>query len=286
MRPSAQMPSVKIFQICYSDATMASVPAGMTALDNLANPRPDWREYWPIRHYLLHNVLEDNTLYGFLAPRFSEKTGLSVAAIHEFLGQKYTGQSVVTFSPFWDLGAFFINVIEQGDFFHDGLRDATLQFVRATGLNPQVMEAVMHSGNTVFCNYFLADKNFWMKWLACGELLFALSEASFSHTDYPLNANTRYGEAQVPRKVFVMERLASMLMAMNPETRTLAYNTYRLPSSITPLNRFMEQAIQCDAYKQAWCLTGSDVALNKFVSTRQSVFNQMKEILATEARQP
>ena len=279
-------PSVKIFQICYSEATLANVPAGMLALDNLANERPDWREYWPIRQYLLNHVLEDNTLYGFFAPRFGEKTGLSVSQIHDFVSQKHSGQSVVTFSPFWDLGAFFINVIEQGDFFHDGLRDATMHFVKSAGLNPQVMEAVMHSGSTVFCNYFLADKNFWMKWLACGELLFALSEASLSHTACPLNANTRYGEAQVPRKVFVMERLASMLMAMNPGTRTLAYNTYQLPSSITPLNRFMEQAIQCDAYKQAWCLTGSDVALNKFVSTRQTVFDQMKEILATEARQP
>lgn len=284
MRQPAQMPSVKIFQICYSQATLANVPAGMMALDNFANPRPDWREYWPIRQYLLNHALDDNTLYGFFAPRFGEKTGLSVAAIHEFLEQKYTDQSVVSFSPFWDLGAFFINVIEQGDFFHDGLRDATMHFVKAAGLNQQVMEAVMHSGNTVFCNYFLADKKFWMKWLACGELLFALSESSLADTACPLNAQTRYGEAQVPRKVFVMERLASMLMAMDAGTKTLAYNTYRLPSSITPLNRFMDEAIQCDAYKQAWCLTQSDIALNKFVSTRQSVFKQMTEILAAEAR--
>jgi hypothetical protein len=284
MPEAARIPAVKIFQICYSEATLANVPAGMMALDNRANQRPDWREYWPIRQYLLNHTLEDNTLYGFLAPRFGEKTGLSVADIHDFLNRKYTGQSVVTFSPFWDLGAFFINVIEQGDFFHDGLRDATMHFVKAAGFNPQVMEAVMHSGNTVYCNYFLADKNFWMKWLACGELLFAMSEASRTEEACPLNAQTRYGEAQVPRKVFVMERLVSMLIAMNPDTQTLAYNTYRLPSSITPLNRFMDEAVQCDAYKQAWCLTQSEVALNKFVSTRQNVFTQMKEILATGAR--
>lgn len=284
MLQKLQKPRVKIFQICYSESTLASVPEGMSVLDNLANERPDWREYWPIRQYLLNHVLEDNTLYGFFAPRFGEKTGLNVEAIHEFLDQKYTGQSVVTFSPFWDLGAFFINVIEQGDFFHDGLRDATMHFVKAAGLDQQVMEAVMHSGNTVFCNYFLADKNFWMKWLACGELLFALSETSLSDTACPLNTLTRYGDAQVPRKVFVMERLASMLMVMDSATRTLAYNTYRLPSSITPLNRFMQEAIQCDAYKQAWCLTQSDVALNKFVSTRQCVFSQMTEILAAESR--
>jgi hypothetical protein len=286
MHQQLKKPSVKIFQICYSEATLTSVPAGMLALDNLANERPDWREYWPIRQYLLNQVLDDNTLYGFFAPRFGEKTGLSVSQIHEFVNQKYSGQSVVTFSPFWDLGAFFVNVIEQGDFFHDGLRDATMGFVKAAGFNQQIMESVMHSGNTVFCNYFLADKKFWMQWLAWGEMLFSVSEATRASQSCRLNGETRYGEAQVPRKVFVMERLASMLRASDADTGTLPYNTYQLPSSITPLNRFMEEAIQCDAYKQAWCLTHSEVALNKFVTTRQGVFNLMGKILADGVRNP
>lgn len=279
-------PAIKIFQICYSEKTLAHVPAGMHALDNLANDRPDWREYWPIRNYLLTRALDDHTLYGFFSPRFCEKTGLDVTSIQQFVAQKYSAQSVVGFSPFWDLGAFFINVIEQGDFFHDGLRDATLQYVKATGRDDRIMESVMHSGNTLFCNYFLADKSFWMRWLEWGERLFALAESTRHSQSCVLNGETRYGESKVPRKVFVMERLVSMLLTASPDIQSLTYDTYRLPSSITPLNKYMDEAVQCDAFKQAWCLSQSEAALRSFVATRQKVFDGMGKFLASEAKTP
>jgi len=42
-------PNVRLFHIAYSADTLAAMEDGYELLDNLANPRPDWFEYWPIR---------------------------------------------------------------------------------------------------------------------------------------------------------------------------------------------------------------------------------------------
>ena len=43
------MSIIYAYQIYYSEQTRDALDPGFLPLDNLANPRPDWREYWPIR---------------------------------------------------------------------------------------------------------------------------------------------------------------------------------------------------------------------------------------------
>jgi len=278
MHTKAHQP-IQIFQICYSPETLADIPAGFGALNNLANPRPDWREYWPIRQYLLNNTLDENTLYGFFSPKFVHKTGLDMAAIRHFVDNVYQGEDVVFFSPFWDLSSLFLNVFEQGDFFHDGLLDASRQFVKAIGWDERCVDAVMHSRNTVFCNYFLATRQFWMQWLELGERLFAAAESNEAPPALAgvLNSTTRYGAERVPRKVFVMERLASLLLAVGPQWRTCPYDTFSLNPSDTPLNQFFHQAVSCDALKRAWVESGSASAISTFVHTRDTVLRTLMQ---------
>ena len=52
------MQAVHIHQIHYSP--QQQLDPGFTALDNTANQRPDWFEYWPMRNFLLHEILDDN----------------------------------------------------------------------------------------------------------------------------------------------------------------------------------------------------------------------------------
>lgn len=98
---------IKAYQICYSPETLASVPEGFHALNYTDNSRPDWREFWPIRQFLLNNYLTDDTLYGFLSPKFNHKTGLDFPSVSNFIISNYTNQDIVTFSPFWDLSSLF-----------------------------------------------------------------------------------------------------------------------------------------------------------------------------------
>jgi hypothetical protein len=52
------MSNAQIFQIFYDAQTKKSLDPDFLPLDNLENSRPDWREYWPMRNYLLNNALD------------------------------------------------------------------------------------------------------------------------------------------------------------------------------------------------------------------------------------
>jgi len=75
---------VQLYHIGYSADTRQQMPAQFLALDNTANARPDWREYWPMRNFLLSHTLEDDVFYGFFSPRFTYKTQLDHEMIRDF----------------------------------------------------------------------------------------------------------------------------------------------------------------------------------------------------------
>ena len=57
---------INLYQIAYDSKTLKQVQdSGFLLLDNQANERPDWYEYWPIRQFLLAETLEEDAFYGF-----------------------------------------------------------------------------------------------------------------------------------------------------------------------------------------------------------------------------
>lgn len=269
--------AIELRQICYSPQTLSELPEGMLALDYQDNARPDWREYWPIRQFLLNNALADNTLYGFFSPKFGYKTGLGSADVQAFIHQDSGLHDAYFFSPFWDLSSFFINIFEQGDFFHPGLTQASQKFVDSIGLSTPVKFQVTHSQNTVFCNYIVANKTFWLKWLALGERLFFAAE--HPEADPQLQAllrdDTTYGEQRLPLKVFLLERLATLLLLNEPALKAKGYDCFQLSPSITPLNQFFNEAVQCNALKMAYDQSASPFNLHAFMNLRNQVFQQL-----------
>lgn len=274
---TTQPRAIELRQICYSPQTLSELPEGMLALDYQDNARPDWREYWPIRKFLLNNVLADDTLYGFFSPKFGYKTGLGSADVQAFIHQDSGLHDAYFFSPFWDLSSFFINIFEQGDFFHPGLTQASQKFVDSIGLSTPVKFQVTHSQNTVFCNYIVANKTFWLKWLALGERLFFAAE--HPEADPQLQAllkdDTTYGEQRLPLKVFLLERLATLLLLNEPALKAKGYDCFQLSPSITPLNQFFNEAVQCNALKMAYDQSASPFNLHAFMNLRNQVFQQL-----------
>jgi hypothetical protein len=265
-----------IYQICYSAETLAEVPEGFKLLDNTANERPDWREFWAIRNFLKNHYLSEDTLYGFLSPKFKSKTSLDNAKIQAYLAENYSGQDVISFSPFWDLMSIFKNVFEEGEFFHPGLSETCQMFSDQCIAGIDLKDATTHSGNTLFCNYFLAKKTFWNEWLKLGELLFEASEKGTNELAKRLNANTSYGLQSVPMKVFVQERLATICLLANKNFKTLNYNSFAIGASTTPFNRFYKEAIIGDALKRAYMQTGYKTYFNEFSNLRNSIIEKLR----------
>jgi len=87
------MPEIFIYQIYHKGS--GNLDPGFRVLDNSSSERQDWFEYWPIRKFLLSEILQEDAFYGFLSPRFKEKTNLSSAAVFVFKNVKRTARIVI-----------------------------------------------------------------------------------------------------------------------------------------------------------------------------------------------
>ncbi len=210
------MSAIHIHQIFYSDETRRQLDPGFIPLDNLTNERPDWREYWPIRRYLLDHPPEGNGFIGFFSPKFREKTALSADDVKAFVSELPRETDVVLFSPFFDQIAAYWNVFEHGMNHHPGMFE-TFKLTSEALVPGVILETlVTDSRNTVFSNFFVARAPFWKEWLTKNEMLFSIAEDGASGLAKRLNAEVKYGNDNVQAKVFVMERVATLMLATNP----------------------------------------------------------------------
>ena len=259
---------VHLFQIAHSQATYDVVEPGYRVLDNRANERSDWYEYWPIRKYLLTETLDDTAFYGFFSPRFREKTNLSHAAVLDFVNAHAASADVVLFSPQPDMGAFFLNVFEQGEMFDPGLIAAYDAFLTRIGRPVALRELIMDSRHVVFSNYFVARTAFWRVWLALNEALFALCEGPEDPLKQAFEEPTTYPGA-ARRKVFLMERAASLLLATEPRWRAVPHDPYGMGWSMSRLRQYPTEAVISDALKMAWRDRGFPEYLQAYATVRE-----------------
>jgi hypothetical protein len=252
--------NLKIFQICYNENNLYELPKGFNILNNISNQRPDWREFWPIRNFLINNELEDGVFYGFLSPRFAEKTSLNYEKIKDFAAEYGLLNDVLIYSPFYDLNSFFVNSFHQGDFFHPGLLGCMQNFINTTNYELNLSEIVTHGDNTAFCNYFIAKKEFWLEWLRLGNDLFNAAEAGSGPLSGALNQNTIYNRGCLPQKIFIQERLVNVILANN-RFKSKSWDMFNLPFSMTPLNKYREMAIRSNALKVAYAKSKNNVYL-------------------------
>jgi len=245
------MADAHIYQIFYNEETRGQLDPGFAPLDNLSNERPDWREYWPMRRFLLGRTMVENDYYGFFSPRFREKTNLSSDQVREFIGRSGNNADVVIFSPFSDMSSLFLNVFEQGDFFRPGLLQTAQDFADLIGLDVSIENIVTDSRNTVFCNYFVARPRFWTAWLDVNEKLFHAAEIGSENRDLQnrLNSVFKRRNELVQFKVLILERVASLILATTRRFSTKAYNPFMLSRSHTRFRKFTLESVVCDALK-------------------------------------
>ena len=262
--------NVRLFTLAWSPETCSQTDPDITILDNTANSRPDWREYWPIRHFLKNSELEENTLYGFLSPKFFAKTGLSGDAVIHFIREHSNDVDVFTFSPQADMSAFFLNVFEQGEIFDPGFMDTCQALAREIGITANLHTLIMDSRQTVFSNFIVATPTFWRHWLTVCEKIFQLAETDDSPLARQINAPTTY-PGQVPRKVFIIERIASLLLATG-QWKSQPYSTFRCAWSALPTSQFRTEAVISDALKLAYNKTQDGEYKKAYGEIRKQIF--------------
>jgi len=100
-----------------------------------------------------------------------------------------------------------------------------------------------------------AVKRFWREWLALAEQFFALCEGPDSVLKARCTVPTTYPNA-AQRKVFIQERLASLLLSTNARWRVKAADPFGFGWSMTRFRQFPHEAVVSDALKTAFLKTG------------------------------
>jgi hypothetical protein len=244
---------VFIYQILNHYTARESLDPGFLVLDNSSNERPDWFEYWPMRQFLLKEPLDEAAFYGFLSPKFKLKTNLSAAAAHAFINLETDATDVVLLSQSIHPAAFYLNTFKYGDGLHPGLLRVATQFFNRVGSPTNLDDLVTCSQNEVYSNYMIAKPRFWRAWLNVTEQLFAIAESPTDPLGAELRQVTRYrGRREVPMKIFIMERIATWILAREPGFVARARDPFAARSRIYKL----PAAIICDALKIAYLTNG------------------------------
>ena len=242
-----------IHQILTPHTAAQDMDPGFEVLDNTANLRPDWFEYWPIRNFLLRETLDEHAFYGFFSPKFKHKTNLNAAQARAFVAASDAATDVVLFSPSIHNSAYFLNVFEHGESEHPGLAAVACRLLARLG-HPLDLEAfISDSRNTVHSNYFVAKPRFWRAWFAVTEALYAVAEAPDDPLGRELRTPTAYrGANDVQMKIFIMERIATWLLVTDGSFVTRVRDPFAARSRFYKL----PVAIVCDALKIAYVTQG------------------------------
>jgi hypothetical protein len=270
--PAATMKSLELFQIFYSPETRALLDPFCKPLDNSNSTRPDWFEVYPMTNLLEQIDWNRVRMLGVLSPRFKEKTGLSLDSVAAFEFACQGEPDVLIFSPQPDMGAFFLNVFEQGETFDPGFLGTSQAVVEKLGFDVDLRSLVMDSRNIVFSNYFVANKSFWERWMQVISGLYELAE-SVCPIGQQLRRPTSYpGGVEV--KVFLAERIASLILATEVHWKVRAHNPFRFAWSTTRFRENPNTAYINDALKIAYRDTGRREYLDAFAHVRQRFINR------------
>ena len=196
--------NILIYQIFYDDASRAKLDPQFIGLDNCANQRPDWFEFWPIRNFLLNNELEENSWYGFLSPNFSTKTGFSADFVKKIIFDFNDKSDVALFTHSWDQLAYFLNPFEHGESWHPGLMQESQKFIDFIGLGVDLKTLVTFNAISIYSNYIIAKPSFWKKWLTLANQFFDYAESDLSDLG-KLTTSYGYQDNQVSMKTFIQE---------------------------------------------------------------------------------
>lgn len=202
--------TVEIRQIFYDAATRAAVRPGFLPLDNTAG-RQDWFEFWPILQFLRTHPLDPDTWYGFVSPKFPDKTGMDWPRMQALLVASPDAE-VALFSPFWTSLAVCQNPWLQGERDHPGLVAAMEGFLRRRGDTTRLADVVTDFDCSVNSNYFIARAAFWREWQLLAEAYLAHVEGAEA-AELPDGRITSYDPREgVALKVFVQERLVNWVL--------------------------------------------------------------------------
>jgi len=204
------MQKLFLFKIFYNDESLAQIEPDYIPLDNSDGPK-DWFELWPILRYIETHELADDSWYGFFSPKFPAKAFLQLSDVTSLI-RANPGADVALFSYNWPAVIGFRNPFVQGEGSHPGLIACLETFLATRGEKADLRRLIGDFETSVFSNYVVAKKAYWLEWAGLARAYFdyvtaggeALADNRLTIHDY---------KPTIAMRVFVQERLACWILS-------------------------------------------------------------------------
>jgi hypothetical protein len=173
------------------------------------------------------------------------------------------------------LAAWHPNVFVQAKHSHPGIAEATQEILKIIDIEIDLEETIMSSMNTVFCNYFVANIEFWRKWLMICELIFQICENKNISQGDLLNEKTNYVRGEMPMKIFIIERIASLLLGTINKWKVNQKFIFKNQSYQCKKNvPFVEVMHNLDALKTSYILTKNQYFIELYNSQKNELIEK------------
>lgn len=215
----------KIFQIYFEHRQLELIKAPLTSFDNVANERPELREYHSFLKAKELGITDNLDAWGFLGPRWEAKLKYSADEIKLAIDEN-PDNDVWIFNHARVVNALTYNVWEQGEFFHKGLRQVAEEVLALAGFDNSAINSFMSEYNTCYCSYFIARKEFWEDYMDfLSRILIAIDNLP-ENTKEIYNSSANYArDSNLNMFPFLIERLFSTFLVL----RHSKYKVYSKP---------------------------------------------------------
>lgn len=241
--------------------------------------RLDWGDYAAIRAYFINEVVDEEALYGFFPAGFADQSGITAADMTQFV-ESNSGNDAYLFVPNQRDAACFLNVFEEAEFRHPGFRQLAQDYLDTVGLSLDLREFVTDSRATAQAGNMLAKPVFWKTWFDLCEQVFALAESGDGPLAAGLNA-TSGDNSPVALKVWLTDRIASLVLALDQQLRIAVFDHAARPLSDLASLAYRDKLPQLDAMKRDYLATGDITLIDSFLALRSSILQYAEKIPAT-----
>ena len=223
------MKTLQLHQICHRPEHFTQISELLTPLDNTAAEHPELCEY-PVfkKGYLQQLSLGENKNWGFLSPKFEQKTKISINKFHDWAIEKLSGENcpnVVFINATPILESIWPNVIIQGERCHPGLAKLLNFGLRGLGIESDILNRMMSSTTFAMSNYFAGDLIFWEKYITFVDNFVEVIEKDPDCKKLMFETSAGYQrDSSIPYYTFVVERLFSVFLNLyESEISSAAY---------------------------------------------------------------
>jgi hypothetical protein len=209
-----------IHQIYFEENQVPYLDEDFIPYRNVANPRPEWCEYFVFRTEYLAGTC-GHGLTGFVSWKFGQKTGLSGGDFCSWIAE-HPGYDVYFVNPFPNLvRKRFRNVWHQGSICHPAILPIAQLLFDKVGYQVNLKAIEMDERVTAYCNYWAATPEFWRRYIEFCEPLYNVIESGLTSDEKArilARADAVSTCCYIP---YIFERLFSTLLCIDPDIRSL-----------------------------------------------------------------